>query len=73
MGNFTGNTTVTASAEAVFDFLADVSNMSSYFSRMTSARPGQGEEVHTTAKMPDGTEVEGESWFRADADAHRIA
>lgn len=72
MGNFTGHTTVTASAESVFAYLADVSNMPSYFSRMTSARAGDGEEVHTTAKMPDGTEVEGEAWFRVDADAHRI-
>ena len=31
-----------------------------------------GEEVHTTAKMPDGTEVEGAAWFRVDSDAQHI-
>ena len=34
---------------------------------MTSAAPGDGEEVRTTARMPDGTEVQGEAWFRVDA------
>ena len=72
MGDFTGTTTVSASAESVFDYLADVSNMPKYFSRMTSARPGTGDEVQTTAKMPDGSEVEGAAWFRVDADARHI-
>ncbi len=72
MGNFTGTTKVSASAGSLFDYLADVSNMPSYFSRMTAASPGDGEQVQTTAKMPDDTEVEGEAWFRVDADAQHI-
>lgn len=72
MADFTGTTTVSVPTSALFDYLSDVGNLPRYFSRMTSARPGQGEEVKTTAKMPDGTEVQGDAWFRVDADAQRI-
>jgi hypothetical protein len=34
--------------------------------------PAAGEEVHTTARLPDGKPVEGDAWFRVDADARRI-
>jgi len=57
----------------LFDYLSDVGNLPRYFSRMTSAQPGQGEEVRTTAKMPDGTEAQGDAWFRVDQSAQRIA
>jgi len=43
-----------------------------YFSRMTCAEPGQGEQVRTTAAMPDGTEVKGDAWFRVDRSAQHI-
>ncbi len=39
---------------------------------MTCAEPGQGEQVRTTAAMPDGTEVKGDAWFRVDRSAQRI-
>ena len=72
MADFTGTTTVSVPTTALFDYLSDVANLPKYFSRMTSARPGDGEEVKTTAKMPDGTEVQGDAWFRVDQDAQRI-
>jgi uncharacterized membrane protein len=72
MADFTGTTTVSVPPTALFDYLSDVSNLPKYFSRMTSARPGDGEEVKTTAKMPDGTEVQADAWFRVDQDAHRL-
>ena len=72
MADFTGTTTVSVPASALFDYLSDVANLPRYFARMTSAQPGQGQEVKTTAKMPDGTEVQGDAWFRVDPDAQRI-
>ena len=72
MGDFTGTTTVGADAAAVFDYLSDIGNLPDYFSRLTSARPGDGEEILTTAKMPDGTEVQGDAWFRVDQSAQRL-
>jgi uncharacterized membrane protein len=73
MADFSGTTQVDASAQALFDFLSDVSNLPRYFARMTSARPGQGQEVHTTATLPDGQQVEGDAWFQVDADAKHLA
>ena len=73
MADFTGTTTVDAPEQALFDFLSDVGNLPRYFARMTSAEQGQGEEVHTTATLPDGTEVEGDAWFRVDRSAQHIA
>jgi uncharacterized membrane protein len=72
MGEFTGTTAVSVPAATLFGYLSDVGNLPRYFARMTSAQPGEGEEVHTTAEMPDGTEVEGDAWFRVDESAHRI-
>ena len=73
MADFTGTTTVDASAEALFAFLADVGNLPRYFARMTSAERGRGDEVHTTASLPDGTKVEGDAWFTVDRTAQHIA
>lgn len=56
----------------MFDYLSQVANLPRYFTRMTSAQPGDGQEVHTTARMPDGQEVQGDAWFRVDRDAQRI-
>jgi uncharacterized membrane protein len=72
MGDFQATATVDASQDALFDYLSEVSNLPHYFARMTSAASGRGEEVHTTARMPDGQQVEGSAWFRVDTDAHRI-
>ena len=72
MGDFTGTTSVSLPVDALFGYLSDVSNLPKYFSRMTSAEPGDGEEVRTTARMPDGTGVQGDAWFRVDTAARRI-
>ena len=72
MGDFSGTTTVDAGSQALFDYLSDAGNLPQYFSRLTSAVPGEGEEIKTTAKMPDGPEVQGDAWFRVDAAAQRI-
>lgn len=72
MGDFEGTTTVATSAQALFDYLSDVANLPRYFTRMTSAAPAGDEQVRTTAKMPDGREVQGEAWFRVDAGAKHL-
>jgi uncharacterized membrane protein len=72
MGDFQATTTVDAAGAALFDYLSQVANLPKYFARMTSAEPGDGEEVHTTAQMPDGQQVEGSAWFRVDNQTHRI-
>lgn len=72
MAEFEGTTTVAASEGALFNYVSQVSNLPKYFARMTSAEPGEGEEVHTSAKMPDGSEVQGDAWFRVDASNRRI-
>ncbi|MEJ3654019.1 SRPBCC family protein [Actinomycetes bacterium KLBMP 9759] len=72
MGDFRATTTVQAADGVLFDYLAQVQNLPDYFSRMTSAEPGDDQEVHTAAELPDGQKVEGDAWFRVDEDAHRI-
>lgn len=72
MADFTESTTIDMPAQALFDYLSEVGNLPKYFARMTSAEPGDGEEVHTTARMPDGTEVAGEAWFRVSESSQRI-
>jgi uncharacterized membrane protein len=72
MGDFTGSTTVDVPPDALFDYLSDVGNLPDYFTRMTSAQRIDGREVHTTARMPDGQEVEGDAWFTVDDGSQRI-
>lgn len=72
MGDYSGTTTVSASEADLFDYLSDVGNLPRYFARMTSAAPGDGQEVRTTARMPDGTQVQGDAWFRVDQAAKHI-
>lgn len=73
MANYQARTELVAPARQVFDYLSDVGSLPDYFDRMTSARPTDGAAVQTTAKLPDGTEVEGEAWFRVDADAMALS
>lgn len=72
MADYSGTTTVSLAPAALFEYLSDVGNLPRYFARMTSASRGDGEEVLTTARMPDGTEVEGRAWFRVDESAQRL-
>jgi hypothetical protein len=61
MGDFQATTTVTAAEGALFDYLSQVQNLPHHFGQMTSAEPGDGEQVHTTARLPDGQQVDGET------------
>ena len=72
MSDYSGTTHVSLAPAALFDYLSDISNLPRYFARMTSAQKGDGDEVLTTAKMPDGTEVEGRAYFRVDTSAQRL-
>jgi len=72
MADFFSSTAVNASEQVLFDYLSTVANLPRYFSRMTSAEPGDGDEVHTTARLPDGQQVRADAWFRVDREARRI-
>jgi hypothetical protein len=72
MADFSGTTSVSTAPDVLFDYLSDVGHLPDYFARMTSAAPGEGEEVRTTARMPDGQEVQGDAWFRVDATARTL-
>ncbi|UOZ05514.1 SRPBCC family protein [Amycolatopsis sp. WQ 127309] len=72
MSEFRAATNVNAGKEALFDYLSEVGNLPRYFERMTSAGRGEGDEVVTSAKLPDGRQVQGSAWFRVDAAAHRV-
>jgi uncharacterized membrane protein len=73
MADYLANTQVNVGADAVFDYLADVSHLPAYFPRMTSAEPGDGEAVRVTAQLDGGREVTGEAWFHVDREAHTLA
>ena len=72
MGDYEQSTTVQAAPDKVFSYLSDVSNLPSYFDRMTSAVPGKGDEVQTTA-LVDGQEVEGTAWFTVAEDERMLS
>jgi hypothetical protein len=72
MGDYEKSTTVLAPPDKVFSFLADVKNLPTYFDRMTSATPGAGDEVRTTA-LVDGQEVEGTAWFTVEEDERMLS
>ena len=71
MGECQSTATVSASADALFDYLSDVANLPRYFARMTSAELTGPETVLTTAEV-NGQSVQGEAWFRVDRSATRI-
>jgi len=73
MADYQASTTLSAPAQRVFDYLSDINNLPAYFDRMTSATPGDGETVQTTATMPDGTETAGEAWFHVDSAAKALS
>jgi len=62
--------------DRLYNYLADVANLPSYFTQMTSAHKVGPREVHTTAEveMPGQgrRRVEGEVWFRTDKQARQI-
>ncbi len=72
MADFSSTTTVDAPPQSLFDYLSDVGHLPDYFAGMLAAEPGDGEQVHTTAKLPDGQTVQGDAWFRVDESAKKI-
>lgn len=71
MGDYEYTESVNATPDMLFDYLADVHNLPKYFTSMTSAEPGDGESVRTTAVV-EGRQVEGEAWFRVSRDERRL-
>ena len=81
MGTYESTTTVTASPDELFSYLSDVHNLPEYFAAMKTAEPAgaaQGaappdaEAVRSVAVV-EGQQVEGEAWFRRDADARSLS
>jgi len=88
MPDFERSATVSADADAVFEYLADVGNLPRYFSRMTDAERTGGDAVRVTAVIDEDSDgkadsggeegagnerqVEGEAWFRVDERARTI-
>ncbi len=72
MADFFSSTTVDTSEQVLFEYLSSVVNIPRYFPRLTSAVPGDGNDVHTVARMPDGQEVRADAWFQVDRTARRI-
>ena len=72
MGDYEKSTTVQAAPDKVFAYLSDVKNLPAYFDRMTSATPGEGDEVRTTA-LVDGQEVGGTAWFTVEEDERMLS
>lgn len=70
--DFEVTTNVDASETALSGYPSDVRSLPGYFAGMTSDELGNGEEVHTTATLPDGQKVDGDAWFRVDESARRI-
>jgi uncharacterized membrane protein len=72
MGDYEQSTTVQAAPDKVFSYLSDIHNLPTYFDRMTSATPGDGDEVRTTALVA-GQEVEGTAWFTVEEDERMLS
>ena len=62
---------VKASADALFDYLADIRNLPKYFNRMTSAESAGKDEVKVTASV-HGKEQEGKANFHVDKAARKL-
>ncbi len=70
MAHYSRERQIDSHPDLLYEFLAEVSNLPKYFTRMTEARLVGPEEVHTKAvlDMPGAPgEVEGTAWFRRDA------
>ena len=81
MGTYESTTTVAASPDELFSYLSDVHNLPEYFAAMKTAEPAgaaQGaappdaEAVRSVAVV-EGQQVEGEAWFRRDADTRSLS
>lgn len=81
MGTYESTTTVAASPDELFSYLSDVHNLPEYFAAMKTAEPAgaahgaappDAEAVRSVAVV-EGQQVEGEAWFRRDADARSLS
>lgn len=72
MADYHADEQVTVPADRLFAYLSDIANLPTYFDRMTSATPGDGESVQVTADLGD-RQVEGEAWFKVDDDKRTLA
>lgn len=65
-----------AHPDRLYNYLADVGNLTEYFTQMTSAHKTGPHEVHTTAQLDlpgqSPRTVEGEAWFRIDKQVRQI-
>jgi len=72
VADFFSSTAVEASEQVLFEYLSTVANLARYVPRLTSAEPGDGDDVRTVARMADGQEIRGDAWFRVDRAARRV-
>lgn len=71
MGDYEHSATVHASADRLFNYLADPANLPDFFSAMRVAEPVGGERVHVEAEV-EGTERSGEARLHADHENRQI-
>lgn len=62
---------IAASAEQIFDFLADVRNVPQYLPTVRAAQPQQGERIRTQGQVGDHT-YDSDGHFRIDRQARRL-
>lgn len=73
MAQSTATSRVSASADDLYAYLSEVSNLPEYFPKMKSATAVEGgRAVVTTAVLDDGSEVEGEAWFETNEHGRSI-
>ena len=65
MGDYQRSAKVKASADVLFNYLADIQNLPNYFSHMTSAESAGHDEVRVSANV-QGKEREGKANFHVD-------
>ncbi len=71
MSEFEHTTTVEASPEQVWSFVADVRNLPKYLPTTHSAEPAQGERVEVKGEA-QGHEYDSEGYFREDKQNYRL-
>ena len=72
MPDYEQSTTVSAPAQALFDYLADVRHLPQYFEAMESAEPTEAGAVKVTA-LVHGVSRRGEAWFRVDREKQHLS
>lgn len=74
MAEYENITEINAPPGVLFDYLADINNLSEFVALMRSATPiDGGDAVHVRAELLDGQVVEADAWFGVDHAAMRMA